>query len=102
MALHSVREQDMFSHIHRVCGHMSATYIKSHRENSNNAEFADAKKVRALCKACVYGEDRQISTDRYRIHRPLPTLEGQCFVVDAFACGHTSHLWFQILRRDER
>ena len=95
MALYSVRERDMFSHIHRVCGHMSATYIKSHRENSNNAEFADAKKVRALCKACVYGEDRQISPKRHRIHRSLLTIEGQYFVVDAFACGHTSHRGFR-------
>ena len=91
MALHSVRRQDMFSHIHRVCGHMSDAYIKWHRENSKNAKFSDtdAKKVRPLCKACVYGENRQTSTDRHRIHRPLPTIEGQCFAVDAFACGHT-------------
>ena len=97
MALHSVREQDMFSHIHRVCGHMFDTYIKWYRENSKNAKFsdADAKKVRPLCKACVYGEDRQTSTDQHRIHRPLPTIEGQCFVVDAFACGHTSHRGFK-------
>ena len=85
----------MFSHIHRVCGHMSDPYIKfSHvRENSKNAKFtdADAKKVRPLCKACVYGEDRQTSTDRHRIHRPLPTVQGQCFPVDAFACGNISH-----------
>ena len=62
----------------------------------SNAKFsdADAKKVRPLCKACVYGEDRQTSTDRHRIHRPLPTIEGQCFVVYAFACGHTSHRGF--------
>ena len=59
-----------------------------------------SKKVRPLCKACVYGEDRQTSTDRYRIHWPLPTIEGQRFVVDAFACGHSS--WFQVVRRDER
>ena len=37
------------------------------------------------------GEDRQTSTDRHRVHRPLPTIAGQCFVVDAFASGHTSH-----------
>ena len=82
----------MFSHIHRVCGHMFDTYIKWQRENSKNAKFsdADAKKVRPLCKACVYGEDRQTSTDRHRVHRPLPTIAGQCFVVDAFASGHTS------------
>ena len=88
-----VREQDMFSHIHRVCGHMSNPYIKWHRENSKNEKLsdADAKKVRPLCKACVYGEDRQTSTDRHRIHRPLPTIAGQCFVVDAFASGHASH-----------
>ena len=97
MALHSVREQDMFSHIHRVCGHMSDPYIKWHRENSKNAKFsdADAKKVRPLCKACVYGEDRQTSTDRHRIHRPLPTMGGQCFVVNAFACGRASHRGFK-------
>ena len=73
------------------------TYIKWHRENIKNAKFsdADAKKVRPLCKACVYGEDRQTSTDRHRIHRPLPTVEGQCFAVDAFACGHTSHRGFK-------
>ena len=60
-----------FSHIHRVCGHMSDPYIKWHRENSKNAKFsdADAKKVSLLCKACVYGEDRQTSTDRHR-YRP--------------------------------
>ena len=87
MALHSLREQDMFSHIHRVCGHMSDPYIKWHRENS--------KKVRPLCKACVYGEDRQTSTDRHRIHRPLPTVQGQCFAVDAFACWHISHRGFK-------
>ena len=76
---------------------MSDAYIKWHRENSKNAKFsdADAKKVRPLCKACVYGEDRQTSTDRHRIHRPLPTLEGQCFAVDAFASGHTSHRGFK-------
>ena len=45
-ALHSVREQDMFSHIHRVCGHMSDPYIKWHRENSKNAKFSDADAVR--------------------------------------------------------
>ena len=41
----------MFSHIHRVCGHMSDPYIKWHRKNSKNAKFtdADAKKVRPLC-----------------------------------------------------
>ena len=62
-----------------------------------NVKFsdADAKKVRPLCKACVYGEDRQTSTDRHRVHRPLPTIEGQCFVVDAFACGHASHRGFK-------
>ena len=72
---------------------MSDPYIKWHRENSKNAKFtdADAKKVRPLCKACVYGEDRQTSTDRHRIHRPLPTIAGQCFAVDAFACGHISY-----------
>ena len=76
---------------------MSDAYIKWHRENSKDAKFsdADAKKVRPLCKACVYGEDRQTSTDRHRIHPPLPTLEGQCFAVDAFACGHTSHRGFK-------
>ena len=72
MALHSVRDKDMFSHIHRVCGHMSDPYIKWHCENSKNAKFtdADAKKVKPLCKACVYGEDRQTSTDRHRIRMP--------------------------------
>ena len=40
---------------------MSDTYIKWHRENSKNATVsdADARKVRPLCKACIYGEDRQ-------------------------------------------
>ena len=95
----STTQGDMFSHIHRVCGHMSDAYIKWHRENSKNAKFSDADaktdRLRPLCKACVYGEDRQTSTDRHRIHRPLPTLEGQCFAVDVFACGHTSHRGFK-------
>ena len=92
MALHSVREVDNFSHIHRVCGHMSEPYIKWHREHSKNAKFSDvdAARVRPLCKACIYGEDRQTATDRHRIHRPLPTVPGQSFLIDAFACGHTS------------
>ena len=41
MALHSVREVDNFSHIHKVCGHMSEPYIKWHREHSKNAKFSD-------------------------------------------------------------
>ena len=92
MALHSVREVDNFSHIHRVCGHMSEPYIKWHREHSKNAKFSDgdAARVRPLCKACIYGEDRQTATDRHCIHRPLPTVPGQCFLIEAFACGHTS------------
>ena len=87
----------MFSHIHRVCEYTSDPYIKWHRENSKNANFtdADAKKVRPLCMACVYGEDRQTSTDGHRIHRPLPTIQGQCFAVDAFSCGHISHRGFK-------
>ena len=92
MALHSVREVDNFSLIHRVCEHMSKPYIKWHREHSKNAKFSDVDttRVRPLCKACIYGEDRQTATDRHRIQRPLPTVPGQCFLIDAFACGHTS------------
>ena len=30
------------------------------------------------------------ATDRHRIHRPLPTVPGQCFLIDAFACGQIS------------
>ena len=78
---------------------MSDPYIKWHRDNSKNAKFsdADAKKVRPLCKACAYGEDRQTSNPNPNPNpnRPLPTIEGQCFVVDAFACGHTSHRGFK-------
>ena len=92
MALHSVRIADNFTHIHKVCGHMSPSFIKWHREHSKNAHFTDADmtKVRPICKACVYGESRQTGTDQHRIHRPLPTRAGQCFYVDAFTCGHRS------------
>ena len=92
IALHSVRVADNFTHIHKVCGHMSPSFIKWHREHSKNAHFTDADmtKVRPICKACVYGESRQTGTDQYRIHRPLPTRVGQCFYVDAFTCGHRS------------
>ena len=92
MALHSVREVNDFLHIHWVCGHMSEPYIKWHREHSKNTRFSDvaAARVRPLCKACIYGDDRLTATDRHRIHRPLPTVPRQCFLIDAFACGHTS------------
>ena len=92
MALTSVRVTDNFSHIHKVCGHMSPSFIKWHRENSKNAQFTDAdmNKTRPICRACVYGESRQTGTDHHRIHRPLPTRAGQCFYVDAFTCSHRS------------
>ena len=66
MALHSVREEDNFLHIHRVCGHMSEPYIKWHREHSNNAKFSDgdAARVRPLCKVAYMGRtDRLQQTD---------------------------------------
>ena len=47
-------------------------------------------KTRPICKACIYGESRQISTDHHKIHRPLPTRAGQCFYVDPFTCSHRS------------
>ena len=70
---------------------MSPSFIKWHREHSRNAHFTDAEmtKIRPICKACVYGESRQIGTDQHRIHR-LPTRAGQCFYIDAFTCGHRS------------
>ena len=76
---------------------MFDTYIKWHGENSKNAMFSDAgaKEVRPLYTASVYDEDRQTSTDSHRIQRPLPIIEGHCFVVDAFACGHRSHRGFK-------
>ena len=92
MALSSVREKDTLSHLHRCLGHMSLPYLKWHREHSKNAWFSDseASKVRPICKSCAYGESRQTGTDHHRVHRPLPTIPGQCFVIDAFACTHVS------------
>ena len=90
MALHNVRDPDNFAHIHRVCGHMSNSAILWHRSHSKDANFsdADAAKVRPICKACTYGEQRQTGTDSNRVHRPLPILPGQSFSIDAFSCTH--------------
>ena len=81
--LHSVREVDNFSHIHRVCGHMFEPCTKWHSEDYKNATFSDvdAARVQPSWKACIYGEDRQTATDRHRIHTPLSTVLGQCFLV---------------------
>ena len=92
MALHSVRVKDHYAHIHDVTGHMSKTCILWHRAHSKNAQFsdADASKVRPICRTCAYGESRQTGTDPRRDHRPQPTWPGQCFLMDAFSCQHTS------------
>ena len=92
MALHNVRDPDNFAHTHRVCGHMSNSAILWHRSHSKNANFsdADAAKVRPICKACAYGEQRQTRTDSNRVHRPLPTVPGQSFSIDAYSCTHRS------------
>ena len=60
MGLHDVRDPDNFAHIHRVCGHISNSAILWHRSHSKNANFsdADAAKVRPICKACAYGEQK--------------------------------------------
>ena len=71
---------------------MSKKHILWHRENSKNANFteAEANLLRPICKSCVYGESRQTGTDHHRVHRPRPTLAGQCFAIDAFACSRPS------------
>ena len=91
-ALHNVRHKDNYGHIHRVCGDMSKQSIPWHRSHSKNAQFSDTDvaKVRPICKACVNGELRQTATDQHRVHRPMPTIPGQCFSIDAFACKHVS------------
>ena len=92
MALHNVRDKDNYAHIHRVCGHMSKQFILWHRSHSKNAQFSDTDvaKVKPICKACAYRELRQTATDQHRVHRPMPTLPGQCFSIDAFTCKHVS------------
>ena len=92
MALHSVRGKDNFTHIHNVCGHMSPRHILWHREHSKNAKFTDAyiARIRPICRTCAYGESRQMGTDNHRVHRPMPTIPGQVFYIDAFSCSVTS------------
>ena len=71
---------------------MSKQSIPWHRSHSKNAQFSDTDvaKVRPICKACAYGELRQTATDQHRVHRPMPTIPGQCFSIDAFTCKHVS------------
>ena len=83
MALHNVRNSDNFAHIHRVCGHMSNSAILRHYSHSKNVNFSDAD-------AAKYGEQRQIGTDFHQVHKPLPTVPGQNFSIDAFSCTHRS------------
>ena len=92
MALHNVRELDNFAHIHRVCGNISNSAILWHRSHSKNSNFSDtdATKVRPICKACACGEQRQTGTDSNRYHKPLPTVPGHSFPIDAFCCTHRS------------
>ena len=84
---------------------MSPAFLQWHRAHSKNAQFTDAeaKKVRPICKACVYGESRQTGTDPHRVHRPQPTIAGRQFDIDAFACKHTSRRGFNYcdLMRDK-
>ena len=92
MALHNVRDEDNYAHIHRVCGHMSEQSILWHHSHSKNAQFSDTDvaKFRPIRKAYAYGELRQTVTDQHRVHRPMPTTPGQCFSIDAFTCKHVS------------
>ena len=71
---------------------MSKQSILWHRSNSKNAQFSDTdvSKVRPICKACAYGVLRQTATDQHRVHRPMPTIPGQYFYIDAFTCKHVS------------
>ena len=68
---------------------MSKQAILWHRTHSKNASFTDseANKIRPICEACVTGELRQGNTDHHRIHRPMPTIPGQCFAIDAFTAS---------------
>ena len=92
MTLHNVRDPDNFGHIHRVYGRMSNSAILWQRSHSKNANFsdADAAKVRPICKACAYREQRQTGTDSNRVHRPLSIVPGQSFSINAFSCTHHS------------
>ena len=80
MALYSARVCHNFSHIHKVCGHMSPSFIKWHRERSKNANFSDADMTNF--SACVCGESRQTSTNHHKIHGQVPTRAVQYFFVD--------------------
>ena len=78
MALHNVRDKDNNAHIHRVCGHMCKRSILWHRSHSKNAQFSDTDFAKVIRKACAYRELRQTATDQHRVHRPMPTIPGQC------------------------
>jgi hypothetical protein len=81
-----------YDQVHRATNHPGKETMLWHRENSRNAAFTDvdAAASRPVCQCCVEATLRQTATDHRRIHRPLPTIAGQQFCMDAFSHNHKS------------
>ena len=58
----------------------------------------DAARVRPLCKACIYGEDRQTTTDRHRI--PSFVNVGSLMTPSAVAFNTDPNAWVIGMRHD--
>ena len=73
-----------------------------HEKKSINAGYTlkDAAVSRPVCSSCVYGAMHETRTDRYRQHRPKPTVPGQQYSLDAYTHTHPSfrrHLCYDLL-----
>ena len=80
-----------------VTGHSGHHGMTWHRLHSTNAAYTpqDAAAPRPVCTACVYGSMHQTNTDHRRIHRTMPTIPGQQFVLDAYTNTTRSYRHFK-------
>lgn len=76
-----------------VTGHPGLHGMSWHRQHSINAGFTsqDAAASRPVCPTCAYGSMHQANTNHLREHRPLPTIPGQQFVLDAYTNSTRSY-----------
>jgi hypothetical protein len=82
----SYKLSSVYDHVHLVTGHPNPTAKSWHQKNSINAGYTpkDAAVSRPVCFSYVYGAMHLTRTDRYRQHRPKPTVSGQQFSLDAY------------------
>jgi hypothetical protein len=78
----------LYDQVHHALGHPGEQGMAWHKKHTIGAAYTeeDATQARSLCRGCVEGGMRQMSTDHRRVHRPRPTEPGQQFSCDAFQC----------------